>query len=748
MKTKLIFSFCLVILTFCPYFISSQIHFGTKYIKFFYTDPMINTSNESQYLAFFFASKKGNGFITIFDPIQEQIIFQRLIDRSPNFLYFNDKEKLLCVGMQLKPYELLIFNFEKDTLIKSIKLDTNYLQSTNLKFSIADISPDCRYLIVQFGESNAKIFDIENDSLVFDFEPLISEMLFSVYSLKFSKDGKKIAILSPNKLVLFDLEERRIEQILPKANYYLDRVYFSDDDKYFIKYANSYKKIELYEISNGEIISEIQLKNPSKFYFIDSFLVVEDKSNFYIWNMYKGVVLDSLLDSPLHFCDLSGMLKINSKVYILFRNCFRIDSINFSEYDVKRYLFVDVESKELFKELKKIDFFNDLTTLAFMGSGEYFIGIDVKGKINVFETETGKLIHKSIYSGVSFIPQTTLFHFSRNDTIFIGSILNDSIVDYFPIELIKMPIEGFQFFGGLEYAFVSDTLQTLYLFDWNEKEILYAIDSNVYFYTRVFKYSNDRNYLAYLKKVNGNLGKLKLIHIPTNELIYETQELGRDFHLTFSQDSRYLFYCYWDSLYENRSPVYQIDLKLKEIVKIYDFIPPDAGIREMKTFPDRPWLALLWWEYDKPYFLKIYNYETGEFVAEIDNYPHFAFDVISISPNGKYLLGLDNKYLVMLKVPEYSPVEEKEHSEQLALVVYTTEAKQLKVSFKLDGLETINLIITDILGRPVYSHTEQYYFSGNYTEQIQLPFIARGVYILVVRVGEQLQSFKLNIFGE
>lgn len=637
-----------------------------------------------------------------------------------DFMTIDDSNHRLFCGYIKEGFRVDIYDTKNWLLRKRFSLKTDTIL-------ISDISPDNRYTIVIDNHYNARIYDLESDTLVYDFQREIDEY-FLIYYAKFSNDGKRIALLGGTKIYFFNFENKSIEKEINSINYHVHRVIFSNSNSYLLKF-NYGTSVEVFDILTGEKVKIFE--HYGKPVYVtqtnnDSLLISRVGDKVYFWDFFKNVVFDSLIALQC------AILEFDNNKYLVGG----IDSISLW----------NIETRLLHKQIAR-----QYSWCKFVAGGSYFVSGAILLTSSIHFTINGEKAKDIKIYGESYFPDATLYYYYLNDTIFINDIFDETIHNayYYPIDAFGGYL---RFSDDLKYLYYLDTNQTLYVYDWHNQTILYKLDSLISFTYKGLSgeyllFSKNSRYVAGLKKsflsgkwslflANGSDGNILFEYlIPSNTAS----------GFTFSYDEKYFFFRVGDN------PVNQLDIERREIVKIYNELDIQGRTTPFRicSFPDRPWLAVA---SKKDPIITIIDYDNDNIVTKLlgDIQNSTAPDSLSISVDisrcGNYLLVESYGDMIMLwKNPMYSDVEDGTRLTIKMKPFITQNSTEIQVNINLDKAEQINFQVFDLFGRMVQSVTKTVYLSGSFSETLDLSFLSSGCYILVAQVGMEFDTFQFSI---
>ncbi len=699
----------------------------------------------------FYVSNKSQNFVIrlstlflIFDPLNGKVVFAKNSRAGRDFVYFDDSKKEIWIGGTRNPYILEVYSYNGAQLIKTLIIDSTWNGGIAKNIVGSAISPNLKYLFIKTGDMSGIIVDLGADTIYYDFSPFANDLILGIYSYSFSNSGDKLALLAPNRIFIFNIEKKEFEQVLYVSSIERDKINFSSDGNYIFKSYYSRPLVEAYSVQTGEKVFSFEHPKEFQANFVaitenDSLVVTYNRGVYFIWDFKNRVLIDTISGYSI-----GGIIKIENKEYLFVPWG--------TTLVVPQPLLIDVLTREIYKEVN-INLEENIRYFRFIGDGSYFANTTAQSGHGpaVFETLTGKKVrYSSFLQNFEYFPASYLFAFYSKDTIFIGNILTDSIYGTYKLPISK--IAGIRFSNSPYLVVVADSNSQFYVYDLQNNTILFTFDSlsainfpksSLPIYYQPYLLFSKNNKYAVGLKIRDKIRKFFVIDVKSGNIIL-SKEVPYDSTtciVDFSYDEKYLF------IAKGWSPITIIDIGMNEEF-IFDDIIIERKFLLFCPFPDRPWFAVVPLPGN---YVWVYDYNRRKLISKFGN-PDLIADwdyisTIDVSENGKYFLVEDYKCLVMYKVPEYSTVNENHITEQLASWVYSPETRQLQVLFKLDKPETVSLIITDLLGRAIYRHTEQYSLSGYYTEQIQLPPLTCGVYVLNIQIGEKQQNFKFYLLG-
>lgn len=717
-----------IVIILCFLFVNLE-HSNCQEFELLYAKPEASnftTSKGSKNIAFLTDSR-----IMLTEPDKGNIVFIKRLgnNRRTDFVTIDDQNNKLYIGYrELEAgYRVDVYDTKNNLLLKRFSLapDTTI---------ISDISPDNKYVVVVDNHYNARIYDLENDALVFNFQEEIDKYT-GIYYAKFSNNGKKLAVLTGTKIAILNLESKAIENEINSINYHVHRIAFTNSDDYILKY-NYGPKLEIFAIATGEKIKTLEhnpILSPNVRSVVlsenDSLLISRGGQKVYFWDFNKGLLIDSSINSAVPI----SILKLDNKEYLVAG----WDSV--SLWDIKTRLFYKAIAHSYLLSM-------------FVGGGSYFISRASTMNSKVFATATGEKIRDIGNSRAVFkyLSDTSLFYYYEKDTIYFGDIFTGNIKEshYFPVP----DASSIQFSDNLDYfSYVSN--DTVYVYDWKSRKQLYKIDSvvpNSYkaLAIRYLLFSKKNRYVAGLKGnfIDGGK-KLFLADGQTGNIIFEYNiPLDTILGFLFSNDEKYLFFRI------GNDPIRQMDIEQGKVVKIFDNVDIEGPTFsfQMCVFPDRPWIAV---GSRRDPRITIIDYNANKIVARFDD-TDFSMESddgriysLDVSNNGNYLLASYWDNIVMRKVPRYSPVVENPGNSPISIfsVSQNSNTSQIQININLHKAEQINFYVYDLLGRRVHSTADKEYFPGVYSETLDLSHLSNGLYILVARVGTDIEAFKINI---
>ncbi len=671
-----------------------------------------------------------NTKVILIDSDNGNIIFTKTIGdiRRTDFVAIDEKNNRLFLGYVefQRGYRIDIYDTKNQLLLKRFSLQPDTVLTS-------DISPDNRYVVVIDNHYNARIYDLENDTLVYDFQREIDKYLF-IYYAKFSNNGKKMALLTGTKVFIYNFGNKEIEKEINSVSYHVHRVVFSNSDDYLLRY-NYGSSVEVFDIATGEKFKTFEHTGEPWYVTLnenDNILISTAINTAYFWDFNKGEIVDSL-----NKISRISLLKLDNKEYLV------VNDGSVSLWDVKTRLF--------YKTIVPTNSLNQ-----FVAGGSYFVSRAVGRDSKIFNTITGEKV-KDIGNARTYLylADTSIFYYYANDTIYIGNILtgNTNETHYYPISGLYSYIN---FSNNLEYLSYIDTNRTMYVVDWKTKEVLYKIDSALILTYRAFNqanllFSKNNRYVAGIK--GNSLSTKRLFFVADgksgNILFQYSFPSDTSFAFAFSYDEKYLFFR------SGNNPVNQINIERKEIVKIFNEVELQGRtiLPQIGTFPDRPWLAITSF-YDPN--ITIIDYDRNRIVARLlgDIYyePPFVgsssvYALIDISSDGNYLLAEYRDIIIIWKVPTYSPVEENPRNDlnKAISIIQDGNTNQIQININLDRQKQINFSVYDLLGRVILSTQKKEYLPGTYSETLDLSRTSIGWYILTVQVETEIETFKISI---
>ncbi len=651
------------------------------------------------------------------------ITFVQTILSKIHFVHINDsKNELYIVHSDKQGLKVDVYDINSWLLLKSKKPLVEGI-------SFAELSSDKKYLLIVNNSYNTKIYDLESDTIVYDFQKEIDKD-FITYFAKFSNDGKKIALLGGTKIYIFDLERKIIAKEINAINYHVHRVIFSNNDKNLLRF--NYGSTEVFNIESG---AKIQTFDPGgKTVAValtenDSLLFVQSASIVYIWDFNKGILVDTL-----HNVRDMALLKLDNTEYLVVGNR---DAISIR----------DINTREHYRTISH-NFFSS----QFIGNGTYFVSGVLQKNFNIFQTSDCSLIKdlKNVPSRV-FFPNSTLFCYYKDDTVYVQDVLNGSIYEknYFPIPNYRANL-GFS--NDFQYLYYADTNQSINVYDWERKEKLYVIDSIVYFPFTALKYicllpSINFHYIAGLKSTSDyNTRRLFVANARNGSILFE-YPVPRDtgFGIAFSFDEKFFFFRV------GNNPIHQLDLRNLKIVRTFNDleIPTQSLSMHFLAFPDRPWLAFS--SRGDPNII-ILDYNTGKIVEKL--FGNIKYEttpeetsllIIDISPDGRYLMAEYSEWLIIWKVPQFNDICEEQKTYHNEKIFIEQTIDQLKINLHHDKPNKLQFFIYDHLGRVKISYFDNMQPNGFCTTSFDLSNFNTGVYFLVAQIGNEWKTLKFNI---
>lgn len=648
---------------------------------------------------------------------------------APHFVSIDEQTGKVYFGCskQNQNFAVYVYNLNDLSLLKRFLLEPDTIL-------IGTISSDYKYLLVVDVNYNVRIYNLENDSLVFNLHKDLDENLL-IYFAKFSNDCKKIALVGGTKICLFDIDTKTIQKEINSISYHTHKITFSNNDEFLLKY-NYGSSVEVFDIATGE--KKFVLEHPGRVKIVlpclgDSILITSALNKTYFWDFKKGTILENLSENAIPL----GTLNRANKEFALIIN----NNESLSLWDIESMKFIR-------------DIYYKLSNTQFVAGGSYFAsGLTYT---NIFNTITAEKVRSLKNKRLQYYnPYWNLYYYYRNDTIYLGQIFSDYLTQSYFYPPFNAEIEDLRFTDDMEYLFCKDTNQSVYVIDWNEKKFLYKFDSILPFLDNkavlelYLKFSKNRKYVAGFTSL-PEYGKRRFFvaNGRSGDIIYQLV-IPNDISLAFvfSNDEKYLL------MRVGTNPLTKIDIEKGNVIHTFENIElvGRTGSIQICAFPDRPWLAI-----SSRYSAKItiVDYDTYEIIAEFDdNDLGLSFEkyttlyTLDVSSDGNYLLTeYYGQAIKVRKVPKYSSIEDNsiETSNRKIIITQNYSNSEIQIDVNTNQTEAITFAIYDFLGRKVHFVKEEN-CSTPMNKRISISHLPNGSYILVVKEGNNFETFKFYV---
>ncbi len=353
------------------------------------------------------------------------------------FLKQSDKQD--CLILVDNAGYALLWNYEKDKILKKVKIE-KYNPDSSI-----DISKNFKYIVIFTPEHN---FEVLN-TITGEQKAIVKEKEAYIYFIHPLKNGREIAIVLKDSIVMFNFRKRKMRVINLSKNIDFEK----DDEPITISPSGRYlltsgSKIKIWNLKNGKLLKKIE----TNFFLSDCFAFSYNERKLVIGGMFGTIVvfgLNNKIDFNLQTIDSFNGLRLTSIVmtpdnkYIItgsVKNHLKIwdtrlkkeikdisftsiwEEVDLSDFHLSpdgRFLLFTDGKKIGILDLKKLELINTIdfkfkpafsATFTHDGKGIvsefnnylYFIDIDYGGDARKFPANTG-------VSFITTIPKTNLF---------------------------------------------------------------------------------------------------------------------------------------------------------------------------------------------------------------------------------------------------------------------------------------------------------------------------------------------------
>lgn len=702
-------------------------------VELLYSKPQPNyyyTSPTSEHIAIF-----GYNRIILIDANNGNIVFAKQLTQPGAaqgivfFLTIIDTTNKIIIGHKIgqngKGLNLEEFNFSTGKVLRS----ETFLKDKEIIGS--DLSPDCKYFATVDKDFDAKVFDYQTGTVIWEIKSTI-DTNFLVYDLKFSKDSKYIALLGGTKILVCDINEKRVVYEINSVSFPSHRIAFSPNNKYIFKFYFE-KSVDVFDIAKG--IKVFSLIHPDKVYDVfvegdDEILYAKTYESAYVWNLKDGSLIDSLTkigNFPLR------KLRKEKEDYFVIGSGEKITLINRSTKETKILIY-----KILFPQ--------------FIDGGAHFISEYLNSKI--FSSLTLDLLfslsNKKLFNVSALNSQGYYFD---NDTLFWIDIYSGNILkkEYLPLEKY---LSNFKFSDDFSYYTYYDSSKNLRIYDWATKRLQLVIDNPSYFSYKRFSptlclFSKNNTFVAFITSDTLDLMKykIKVFSLKHSQFVFETiGTYNTTPGFTFSYDEKYFFYRIGES------PIYQVDLGNGQLVGSYE-VPYLEGSTlpfHFLSFPNTTWLIL---SSNKSAKIIILDYKNNNIISVMDDTeigltPYGSNSLISldISNDGQFLIAQYEDAVTMRRIMKFASTEDNlPRSENKPNFSFRLNNQTLEIKAKTSEFKCHSVQIFDYLGRIVCYKNFDDISSDALSFQIDIGHLLSGIYFVALNTGKSIETFSFVV---